>query len=216
MRKLIYSVVILSIIMIGVVGWVLYQSRGRIPTFAFGGSDINILLQDKYSWQQRDARWKDNTLANKVEAGTLGDYGCTISSIAVALSNLGLEIDPATLNNDMTSKGGFTDRGWLIWSAIEQASNGKAKAKAFYSPSRDDIDACLIEGQYPIVKYLIGGAVQHWVPIIGKQNGQYLIRDPLIQTQAPQILSHYTPIILSVRCIGLIKPANMDSLNNTL
>jgi len=177
------------------------HTRGRIPALAFGGSSMQIMLTDNYNWQQRDKRWQNEYLgANKKD--TIGKYGCTVSAIANAVSNLGLELTPLQLNQKLTAKNGFNERGWLIWSKLESATDGKIQAKAFSSPSRKDVDHCLSEGHYPIIKYLIGGSVQHWVTIVGKQNGEYLMRDPLIDNIDPVILSSRTPFILSLRCIG--------------
>jgi len=182
--------------------WVFKHSRGRMPTLAFGGKDLQIMLADNYNWQQRDSRWQAQRLGAHEQGGTLGEYGCTVSAIANAVSNLGFVLTPEELNQRLTQKGGFNERGWLIWGALEAATDGKMQAMVFSSPTRTDIDRCLSEGQYPIVKYLIGGVVQHWVTVIGKQQGRYLIRDPLMDNQEPITLSSRTPIILAVRCIG--------------
>jgi len=180
--------------------WIFKHSRGRLPAPAFGGQDIQVMLADHYNWQQRDPRWQEINLGNS--AGTLGEYGCTVSAIANAVSNLGLELTPAELNQRLLDNAGFTERGWLIWGAINAATSGSMHATTFSSPSRRDIDRCLVEGDYPIIKYLIGGVVQHWVTVVGKDEGRYLIRDPLIDAASPVPLTSRTPIILSVRCIG--------------
>jgi len=193
---------LLLVLVISSVFWLFKHSRGRIPTFAFGGKDLQIQLPDNYNWQQRDSRWQAQRLGEREQAGTLGEYGCTVSAIANAVSNLGFELTPQQLNQRLTEKGGFNERGWLIWDAIEAATDGTMQATVFSSPTRTDIDRCLSKEQYPIVKYLIGGLIQHWVTVVAKQNGHYLIRDPLIDNKEPITLSSRTPIILSVRCVG--------------
>jgi len=95
----------------------------------------------------------------------------------------------------------------LIWGALEAATDDKMQATVFSSPTRMDIDRCLSEGQYPIVKYLIGGLIQHWVTVVGKHNRRYLIRDPLMDNKEPIPLSSRTPIILAVRCLGKKPPS---------
>jgi len=194
--------IILILLIIFCVFWIFKHSRGRIPTLAFGGKDLQIQLADNYNWQQRDSRWQMQRLGEREQAGTLGEYGCTVSAIANAVSNLGFVLTPEQLNQRLTEKGGFNERGWLIWGALKSATEGKMQATVFSSPTRTDIDRCLMEGQYPIVKYLIGGVIQHWVTVVGKQQGRYLIRDPLIDKKEPITLSSRTPIILAVRCVG--------------
>lgn len=202
-KKRILMVIIPLIAILAIFAWYFYNSRGRVPALAFGGEKLHIRLVDRFSYQQDDPMWKDKFLANNPAARTLAKTGCTISSVAVALSNLGVLIKPPELNDALSQNGGFTSRGWLIWDAIEKATNGKAKAYAYSTPERSDIDLCLKNNQYPIVKYLIGGVVQHWVTVVGKEDGTYLIRDPLIASDEPEALHRHTPVILSVRCIGL-------------
>lgn len=182
--------------------WTLYQSRGRVPALAFGGEDLAIRLKDGVHYLQTDPRWADQLLAKSQGAGTLGGYGCTVSSVAAAMTNLGHPITPDQLNDALAAEGGFTPEGWLIWSAISRVSDGKLRADVRASPSREGVDACLKRGDYPIVKFLIGGVVQHWVTIIGKEDGTYLMRDPLIDEKDPLPLTRRTQTILSVRCIG--------------
>jgi len=193
---------LLLVLVISSAFWILKHSRGHIPTLAFGGENLNTTLADNYNWQQRDSRWQAQLLGGLERGGTLGEYGCAVSAIANAASNLGLVLTPEQLNQRLMQNGGFNERGWLIWGALESATDGQIKATVFKRPNRADIDRCLNDGQYPIVKYLIGGVVQHWVTLVAKQNGRYLMRDPLIDKQEPITLSSRTPIILAVRCIG--------------
>jgi len=199
-----FFIIGLLIFFIASVFWIFKHSHGRIPTLAFGGKDLQIQLPDNYNWQQRDTRWQAQRLGGREQGGTLGEYGCTVSAIANAVSNLGFVLTPEELNQRLTQKGGFNQRGWLIWGAVKAATDGKMQATVFSSPTRTDIDRCLSEGQYPIVKYLIGGLIQHWVTVVGKHNGRYLIRDPLMDNKEPITLSNRTPIILAVRCIGQV------------
>jgi len=185
--------------------WVLWQSRGRIPAPALGGQEMTRVLKDGYNYQQRDPRWSGQRLGQREHAGTLGSHGCTVSAIANALSNLGMPITPGELNRRMSTVGGFNERGWLVWSALETASEGRARAQVFAKPSLSAVDHCLENGQYPIVKYLIGGVVQHWATVVGKQGRTYLIHDPLVDESGPIPLTSRTPIILSVRCIGAVQ-----------
>jgi len=189
--------------------WIAKHSRGHLPTLAFGGQHMQIMLADHYNWQQRDPRWRDVRLGNS--NGTLGEYGCTVSAIANAVSNLGLELTPAALHQRLMEQGGFNERGWLIWGALDRATEGRMQARVFSRPSRDDVDGCLLEGHYPIVKFLIGGVVQHWVTVVGKAQGRYLIRDPLIDDADPISLTSRTPLILSVRCIGKKSPPQQSA-----
>jgi len=201
--KRVYKVLTIGFIVISTLAvWVLWHSRGKLPAPAFGGKTMTHKLNDSYNYQQRDARWSEQRLGQRERAGTLGSHGCTVSAIANALSNLGIPITPGELNQQMSANGGFNERGWLVWGALETATHGKAYARVFSQPSLANVDSCLENGDYPIVKYLIGGVVQHWATVVGKQGRTYLIRDPLIDQSSAITLTSRTPIILSVRCIG--------------
>jgi len=198
-----YSVLAVGLICISsVTAWVLWHSRGRVPAPALGGKAMSHMLKDHYNYQQRDPLWREQRLGQRPHTGTLGSHGCTVSAIANALSNLGIPITPGELNQQMSAHGGFNERGWLVWGALESTTGGKAYARIFNTPSLAAVDNCLENNQYPIVKYLIGGVVQHWATVVGKQGRTYLIRDPLIDHAQAITLTSRTPIILSVRCIG--------------
>lgn len=134
---------------------------------------------------------------------TLAKAGCTVSSVAMAMTNLGVPYDPGQLSNTLTTEDGFTPRGLLKWDGISRVTKGKIRVDVHSAPSLDKLDACLTRGDYPIVKFLIGGIVPHWVVVVGKHDGTYSMRDPLIDEAAPSPLTRRTPVILSVRCIGL-------------
>jgi len=201
--KWLYGWLIISVLIIGVLTlWVLGHSRGRIPAPAFGGKAITHRLNDAYNYQQRDPRWRDQLLGQREQVGTLGSHGCTVSAIANALSNLGIPMTPGELNQQMSLHGGFNERGWLVWGALDSLTDSKIQARVFSRPSVAAVDSCLENGHYPIVKFLIGGVVQHWATVVGKQGHTYLIRDPLVDQPDAITLTSRTPIILSVRCIG--------------
>ena len=120
----------------------------------------------------------------------------------MAMTNLGHTIDPGQLNAALIAESGFTPKGWLMWDAISRITKGAIRADIHEAPSLDGMDACLARGDYPIVKFLIGGVIPHWVQVVGKDKGTYFMRDPLIDEAAAIPLTRRTPIILSVRCIG--------------
>ncbi len=159
----------------------------------------DIRLPDKTHYLQNDPRWAGERLGGTDES--LGQVGCTIASVAAALTNLGIAITPLELNTQLQNAGGYTSRGWLIWSAIEKVTVSKANVVAYRSPSHDNINACLNERNYPVVKFLINGVVPHWVLVVGREQGDYLVRDPLVTKTDAIKLSSRTSLILSHRCV---------------
>lgn len=184
--------------------WTFYRSRTPVPSPAFGGSEIDIALADRVHFMQTDPRWAAERLGGTTDR--LAATGCTVASVAMAMTNLGHAIDPKDLNAALTAAGGFTEHGWLVWDAVERVTKGALRAGVHAAPSLDGMDACLQRGDYPIVKFLIGGVVQHWVVLVGKRGGEFLMRDPLIGEPDPVPLTRRTPVVLSVRCIGRVAP----------
>ena len=159
----------------------------------------DLRLPDNIYYLQNDPRWADERLGRTNES--LGQVGCTIASVAAALSNFGITITPSELNAQLKNVGGYTGRGWLIWSAIEQVTASKASVFAYRSPSHENINACLNEHNYPVVKFLINGVVPHWVLVVGREQGDYVVRDPLVSEADALKLSSRTSHILSHRCV---------------
>ena len=196
-----YRLILLLLVSAAALALLWHRSpRKGIP--AFGGSALSVRLPDIARFQQNDPRWAADRLGNLDNGDTLGAAGCVVASVATAMTDLGHAIEPGKLNAELAAEGGFTPRGWLMWSAISRVSKGEIRAEVHTEPSRERLDACLARGDYPIVKFLIGGVIPHWVVLVGKHEGTYFMRDPLIDEPAPAPLTRRTQIILSVRCIG--------------
>ncbi len=169
---------------------------GIAPT----GGAIYTTLKDRAVFDQHDGRWDADQLGESGE--TIGEIGCTLTSVAMAAVNLGEAADPGTLNRYLSAHQGYTARGLLIWNGVSRASEGRVVAEYFDAPSHGDIDACLTtQNGYPIVQFMLRGRVPHWVVIVGKRETSWLIRDPLFVTQAPVALETRAPSIRAVRCI---------------
>jgi hypothetical protein len=153
-----------------------------------GGEDVSVKLADRVHFQQRDPRWADDNLGGRND-NSLGGYGCTVASVAMAMTNLGHPTDPGKLNADLTARNGFTEQGWLQWAAIGELTHGAVRVEVHDAPSLEAMDACLSRGAYPIVKFMIGGVAPHWVMLVGKRRGTYFIRDPLLDEAEPVPLS---------------------------
>ena len=162
---------------------------------------------DRVHFRQGDPRWSANSLGALKNNGSLGKFGCTVASVAMAMTNLGHPTDPGRLNAELAAGSGFNRRGWLLWNKISQLTNGALRAEAYDAPSLEAMDACLMRGAYPIVKFTIGkgvfgGRTPHWVILVGKQGKTYFIRDPMSKDAEPVPLTRRTPVVLAVRCIG--------------
>ena len=181
----------------------LRYSEKYIP--AYGGADLSVQLADNVHFLQNDQRWASERMGHP-NGDTLGRAGCTIASVAMAMSNFGQPFDPGQLNAALVANKGYTKRSWLIWGAISRVTKGAVRVVVHRKPSQKRLDACLTRGDYPIVKFRIKNVIPHWVVVVGKRQGTYYVRDPLIKEPAPIPLTRRTQVIYSVRCIRKVTP----------
>ena len=148
---------------------------------------------------QTDAAWADDMLGGSGEP--LSAVGCTICCVSMAFTHLGVEIDPAELNDALKANGGYTRQGWLIWDAAESVADGAVRIDVPRKPSCELIDSFLRAGGFAVTKVLLWERVPHWVLIVGKDGDDYLIKNPLDETQSICRLSALSGRIRSVRLI---------------
>ena len=167
-------------------------------------SNLALALPDNYAFRQDDPKWGSRTLGKTNDS--LSEYGCTLTSVAIAASNLlKTKISPAEMNTRLTNSGGYTKTGLLKWGHVSTVTNGKLHAAMSTSPSHEAITQCMQDGGYPIIKIDRDARINHWVVIVGKSEGDYFIRDPRAgqSGDAPLPLSSRSSHIYAVRCVSL-------------
>jgi hypothetical protein len=188
---------------LGLAAWLL-RERNSPPIPAQGGEPFQnfVALETPY-YLQNDGRWKDEEMGGSGEK--LGDAGCAVCSLAMALDHFGLHYTPKELNDQLKTNNGYTWRGWLKWQAISTITGDKITVEAIRKPSHANIDAALRKN-YPVVaKLFINGTIPHWVLIVGKQGTDYLMRDPLGDGHSLEPLSKYDSDIFGVRIVKRAK-----------
>lgn len=198
-RRIPFLIVLVGL---GIAAWQL-RDRNSSPISAQGGQPFqNFTALQTPAYLQNDDRWKDQKIGGSGER--LGDVGCAICSLAMALGHFGIHYTPEELNDQLKANGGYTWRGWLKWQAISTITANKVMVEAVAKPTHADIDTALRNG-YPVTaKLLISGTIPHWVLIIGKNGTEYLMRDPLGDGRALEPVSKYESDIFGVR---IVKPA---------
>jgi len=165
-----------------------------------GGREMSLRNSEgKTYFLQNDPEWGEEKIGGSGE--TIGQVGCTLCSLAMAVSDLGHEIDPPTLNNNLIAHSGYTGQGWLIWGAVPASTDGFAEVVYCDKPTYRQIDTCLEKGEYPIVKIFLPGPIQHWVTVVGKDGDEYLIKDPAVRTKKIVKLSSRAPAIHALRYV---------------
>jgi len=148
-------------------------------------------------YNQRDDKWAKIKIGNTSE--TLGKVGCLVSSVGMNLSFYDIEMNPKIINEKLIKEEGFTKRGWLVWNKLSLITDEKVKI-AFPKLSHENIDDLLLEKTPVLAKILIYGTIPHWVLIVGKKEGEYMMLDPLTKGE-PMKLSYYGSHIYSIRVL---------------
>ena len=149
------------------------------PTENFPLKDIVYYLQDDPLWSEDKIGGTDKKMSS---------HGCLISCVAASISHLGITTDPKEVNERLIANEGY-DGADLIWYKIKEAFPG-IDYRYKNSFTEDDINHDLKNGFLPIVKVKYKGRfVYHWVLIIGAQEGEYFVYDPLEKSKKPILLS---------------------------
>jgi len=164
-----------------------------------GGESLMLSPVPTAYYQQRDARWADDKVGGSEES--LARVGCTVCCLAMGLDHHGVKVAPKELNNYLKENDGYTTRGWLKWDLVSKISEGKVALDYVGDPSFERIDTALKNGQPVIAKVFINRAVPHWVLIVGKEDAEYLIRDPLGDGENLRRLSYYGSDVFAIRML---------------
>ncbi len=146
----------------------------------------DIAVREVRYYLQKDPAWAKDTIGSS--ASTMGQAGCLISCVASALDAMGIPMTPPELNRRLTAVEGF-DGDSLLWYKVHEAipSVRHAYTRVFTSQT---IQRDLAQGFLPLVNVRyrgLGGT--HWVMVIGAQNGDFLVCDPLNDAREPLPLS---------------------------
>ena len=148
-------------------------------------------------YRQDDAQWKDEKLGESKY--TMKSSGCITTCIASAISVSEEPMDPGELVKMLSDKGVFDGAGNMQWGKVDEIPG--FHAEVFSTPNQKDIENCLAEGRYPIVKIHRKSlfSYHHFVLIVGSKDGEYICMDPLKDSLTK--LSDYGNRIYSVRCV---------------
>ncbi len=111
---------------------------------------------------------------------TIGEMGCALTSLTMALNFAGIQIDPGTLNAVMIGHGGY-DKSSVNWKpATSYISNDQLKFDELRSRSLNKLEDRLCQG-YPVVVGVdldAKGQPGHFVLVTGKEGDEFTIKDP--------------------------------------
>lgn len=174
-----------------------YTSTGRLASYNGGLNNIdknmfNGTREEFNRWvdgnmimtipalSQKDDRWRYDQLGTSNT--TIGGYGCLITSVSMMLKYFGFDTDPSRLNKLLKENGGFHNGNLFEWGTLERLFPGVSGYTRFEYAALDKIDAKLAQ-KIPViinVDYVPNTPAidEHWVLVVGKENGSYIINDP--------------------------------------
>jgi hypothetical protein len=165
---------------------------------------VSRFVHSSPHYLQRDWRWAMDQIGGSGKP--LFAVGCTLCCLSMGLAEQGIDLAPGELNRRLKDAGGYSSKGWLRWPAVDDVTQGRARAAILFRPSLKQIERELAAGHSVVVKVAPPPMVQHWVILVGRDGREFLMRDPLDVTRAVKPLSSLGSDILAVRVIARTDP----------
>ena len=175
---------------------------GEVLTLPVPETPAALVLGKYPYYLQADPAWANMPVGNSGE--TMSAVGCTLTSISMGLSGLGHPLTPGEVNAKLTQNGGFTKNGYVIWGKVATLTEGAIEVVTVDN-SYARFDRELAANRPVIVKVLLGGIVQHWVLVVGKEGREYIALDPLNKAKQPVPLSSVSSKIYAMRVFKMRK-----------
>ncbi len=192
--------IVFSVLVVIVLGFFFWRKIDYSPIPSVGGGALNLRpIAEAPFYLQRDPRWKDIIIGGSGES--IGNVGCTLSSLAMAIDHYGVHLTPLELNEQLKGVNGFTQDGLIQWSAVSKLTNSKIWVDVSLAPTHENIDQALQLGQPVLTKIMFYGTIPHWVLIVGKAGQEYLIKDPLGEGVVLEKLSKFESSIYAIRVV---------------
>lgn len=174
-RKSISKIIIFLLVVVGA-AVVMIGARLRNGVQIKAGQ-TEMLPQEATVYRQDDMRWAQDALGNS--SYTMESSGCLTTCIASAVSMGHVDkVTPGELNKLFSANNVYDGEGNIQWAAIEKI--GGYKVEIYADVTNEEIDRCLIDGHYPIVRVRMHGVGNfHYVLIVGIEDGDYICMDPL-------------------------------------
>ncbi len=198
------AVRVVGIAVLGVVilaGWWFLPGR-RAEVHLSPMSDEAVprsVLTTAPSYLQTDPKWAREKIGGSGEP--LRGVGCTICCLSMALAHHGIRLDPSELNRRLKEADGYTYRGWVKWDALRRITAEQVRVDLPQNPSHRDIESALGAGNPVLVKVILRSGAQHWVLLVGRDQKEYLMKNPLGDGKGLEPLSALGSDILAVRIV---------------
>ena len=142
-------------------------------------------IQLPKTYTQNDPRWKNTVLGN---SGTIGDYGCLLTDIAMMCTYYGHEETPASLNSKLKQSGGYQNGNLFVWGAITNlfpdiAYQGQTQTPDALSQAQMDSIKKTLDKGYPVILQIdtipaTAAFDEHWILAIDYDGDDFIVQDP--------------------------------------
>lgn len=170
----------------------------------------DVLLKSGTGFRRDDPRWPGPFGGISPVFANTGSLVCSISS---ALSYERVDLDPARLHQLLTEAKGYTPDGRVNWDALRSVIKGRAGVEIPHQPGQPVIDQALGRGHPVIARIHLPSGQSHWVTIVGRRGGEYLVHDPLGKGSELEPLSKYDSDIHGIRIIFRIVPPTSQPMS---
>ncbi len=130
---------------------------------------VVIFTRNYPLFKQCDSRWGNQQLGTS-PTNTICRAGCLLSSSAMALSGIGKNFNPSTLNTFLKQNGGYVQDDLYVWAAVNSLG---MEFGGFIGNNK--IKANLDAGKIVILNVHNGG---HWVLAYDYNGDNILVNDP--------------------------------------
>ena len=121
-------------------------------------------------FSQTDPSWKNDQLGRCVDE-TIGSAGCAITAVAMAMTSLGADVDPGTLNEYLTDHNGYAEGCLVFWAQAAEmdGAGGVEWVHTGVLGSPEALRAGLDQGKRVIAESTRYS--RHWVYIVSYDGG---------------------------------------------
>ena len=148
---------------------------------ASNGYADNLMTMKWFS--QTDPNWQGEPMVNA--GSTIKRYGCTITSVVMAMNYFGISTNPKQFNQWLSENAGYDQDGYLNWPKIADYTNDVVYHDTTWprgvNPER--LNQELDSGYSVILQVVIylndGTSIDHFILAVGRIGSTYYIVDPL-------------------------------------
>lgn len=150
--------------------WNIFKEGGYMPDYLL---KVPVMGQENPLWGSKKLGTSTSSIASQ---------GCLITCMSMFLKFLGFDTDPGRLNTLLLANGGYHNGNLFVWGSVTKFFPKLTFGYRYEYAALDKIDEQLARGLPVVVEVDYFPTTtpidQHWVLVVGKVGGSYIINDP--------------------------------------